>query len=109
VYELSEKILAVYMQFMHERDQYRHEHGDLKLMNKEGLIQLLFDIRFIFDILSGRKEMESIKEQQQLRQALSSFKPTNTSTKTEVDELDQVIQWNNKFNKLVDLVQSEVQ
>lgn len=51
VFELSENVMSIYTSFLAEKKQ----------KDKEGIIQLVFDLKFIFDILSGRKDVESLK------------------------------------------------
>ncbi len=74
--------------------------------NKEGLIQLLFDTRFIFDVLSGRKEVkESFADMKEFINAASK----STEDKVETDEiLEQVMNWTNKVNKLMEKIENEV-
>jgi hypothetical protein len=63
---MSDKIFAIYAKLFARKDEFPK--------NKEGIIQILFDVRFLFDILSGRKELkEHFKDMKEF--VLSATKP----------------------------------
>jgi hypothetical protein len=95
--------------------------------NKEGIIQLLFDIRYLFDILNARKEIETIKDLKALQREIvnvfinAPFREdddipakygismgTTKESNGKDDELDEVISWNNRANQLIQSIKSEV-
>jgi len=102
VFELSESVMSIYSAFLSEKKQ----------KDKEGIIQLVFDLKFTFDILSGRKDVESLKEQKELKDALLLLKGNHTSfalkNKGTQDELEAVIQWTSKVSKLIESVEAEL-
>jgi hypothetical protein len=92
VYALSERSMAVFRKF----------RADRLPLNKDGLVQLLFDIRLLFEVLSWRREVDNVKELHELRETIAAIKglplqqgPNATS------ETSELMQWNAKVNTLI--------
>jgi len=95
VYELSEKVISIYSSLQTDKKVVK---------NKEGLIQLLIDTKFIFDVLSGRKEIDN-KELKELSNVITMIRGTKP---IELEEIDQDTQWTNRVNKLIDSLENEL-
>jgi hypothetical protein len=96
VYGLSEKTMIVYSSFLTSPNP----------KNKEGIIQILFDIQFLFEVFSWRKEIESVKEKKELRDIINFLKGVTASNSP--DEFGEIINWNNKVNKLMEEYENQV-
>lgn len=93
VYELSERILEIYKKLFSSKEYSK---------NKEGLIQLLFDVRFLFDILSGRKSIgDSLKNEYfgTLMKHDNNF---------DLDDTEQTVPWSSIVNQMIEQIEHEV-
>eukprot|EP01119_Soliformovum_irregulare_P019469 TRINITY_DN6171_c0_g1_i2.p1 TRINITY_DN6171_c0_g1~~TRINITY_DN6171_c0_g1_i2.p1 ORF type:complete len:285 (-),score=87.42 TRINITY_DN6171_c0_g1_i2:76-930(-) len=100
LHEVSEKIVSQYTAIV---------NADEKKMNKEGLIQLLVDVRFAFDVVSGRKALiEGSKEHREINAAIKLFRDESIDLKQVLDGLAQPAQWNVRVNNLVQTIEDKL-
>eukprot|EP01114_Cavostelium_apophysatum_P017714 TRINITY_DN5329_c0_g1_i1.p1 TRINITY_DN5329_c0_g1~~TRINITY_DN5329_c0_g1_i1.p1 ORF type:complete len:1044 (+),score=290.63 TRINITY_DN5329_c0_g1_i1:112-3243(+) len=99
VYELSEKVMSIYADFMDKHLQ----------KDKEGIIQLLFDIRFVFDVLSGRKDVEAVRKEKDLMEVLlNAGKTTPRILSASGDEKEDKSSWNQRVSDILERVENEL-
>jgi hypothetical protein len=97
VYELSEKLLNIYSTLQ----------ASSKARNKEGVIQLLVDTKFAFDVVSGRKEVDFNSEQNELELMISLLNGA-AAADAHKDEVESIIEYSNRVSKLIYSLESEV-
>lgn len=119
VYALAEKLMEVYNRFL----------ADKLPRNKEGVVQLLFDVRFLFEVLSWRKDLENASQLKELRQTLLTIKQIHSTQQEQSSstqngnqqqqsnsasaieggaEIEAVMEWNKKVNNLVNDFEKEL-
>lgn len=97
VFELCDEVYKLYHAFLEKHVP----------MNKEGCIQLIFDMKFIFDILAGRRDVEAVQNIREISSLIETSSLITYETK-QTDEFEQIMEWNNKVNKLILQVQNQV-
>lgn len=85
--------------------------------NKEGLLQLLFDVQFLFEILGWRKDIESGKDQKELHEWISYIKqktdsgitfPSLNSSSSSSQNFDEALEWENKVKSFIESLESQL-
>jgi hypothetical protein len=102
--ELAEKFFELF-------DKWMSQH--LLSLPKESLIQLFYDIHFLFLVLFSRKDPEAVKnwlEIQQLFQAPLQFPPTPSPSSHGDSEphLDSILSFSKKLNGLFHSIEQQV-
>lgn len=99
VFELCDKVYELYRTFLEKH----------VVMNKEGCIQLIFDMKFIFDILAGRRDVEAVLNVRELSAISATSTPKYSVTDSkQSDEFEEIMEWSNKVNKLILHVQNQL-
>eukprot|EP00027_Filamoeba_sp_ATCC50430_P019419 CAMPEP_0168540466 /NCGR_PEP_ID=MMETSP0413-20121227/292_1 /TAXON_ID=136452 /ORGANISM="Filamoeba nolandi, Strain NC-AS-23-1" /LENGTH=539 /DNA_ID=CAMNT_0008570203 /DNA_START=72 /DNA_END=1692 /DNA_ORIENTATION=+ len=100
VFELCDKVFELYHGFLEKHLP----------MNKEGCIQLIFDLKFVFDILAGRRDVEAAQNVREMTALMEATSPrySITDSSQQIDEFAEIMEWTNKVNKLILQVQNQL-
>jgi len=88
---MSDMIFQIYNSFLEKKMDH---------CNKEGIVQLIFDIRFVFEVFGWRKELNSAKDIKILKETnLSLLKGQDSISQS--SQVDDVLTWNSKIENLI--------